>query len=234
MVFNPSEIKKTVKNSTTNNVNARGNSMPMMKLQGVAAIVESLEDSSPEDAFDLIKTVERESRREFGTRTIEFYSRPELIQSILNIGNKYYADEKILEYVVRILKTITERCPVLAQEQEQISDIHDPRTQGMYDFLFSLKDSANKKIKMLVAYSIPFFPQFDTYEKKWEYILAIPKIAPKEDSMNRFRLIVNNKLETMPDEIKGMVVDIFQEFIQKRELHDYTRRLYLDAIKTLR
>ena len=208
--------------------------MPTMELKEVAAIVEILENSYPADALNLVKAVERESRREFGTKNVEFYSRPAFIHSMINIGNTYITDEEVLEYVIRILITITERCPLLAQEQEKITDIYDPKTQGMYDFLFSLKDSTNKKIKKLVAYSIPFFSQFSTYEQKWEYIISITRIAPKEESMNRFRLIIENMIDEIPDVIKDVIIDSVQNFMQTRQLHNYTRQLYIDMIAKLR
>ena len=208
--------------------------MPMMKLQEVAAMVEILENINPTDALNLVKAVERESRREFGTKNVEFYSRPSFIHSMINIGNTYIADVEVLEYVVRILITITERCPVLAQEQERISDMYDPKTQDMYDFLFSLKDSSNKKIKKLVAYSIPFFSQFNTYEKKWEYIISISRIAPREESMNKLRLIIEHMNDVVPDDIKDVIIDSVQNFMQTRQLHNYTRQLYIDMIAKLR
>jgi len=205
----------------------------MMKLQEVASIVETLESSNPIDALGLVKSVERESRREFGARNIEFYSRPKFISSMVNVGKKYIADEIILEYIVRIIKTISERCPVDIQENQKVSVIHDPRTLCIYEFLFGLKYSTNKKIRMLVAHTIPFFPQFDEYEKRWEYILAIPKIAPKDDSMRRFRWIIEQRIAEVPDELKGVVIDMFQKFLDTHRLDIDTRQRYVDLIEKL-
>ena len=207
--------------------------MPMRNLHEVSAIIESLEKSNPSNAYNLIKTVEKESRCEFGANNVEFYSRPKLIQSLINIGNKYVSDEKILEHVVRILKTITERCPVEMQENKKVSEIHDPRTQGMYEFLFDLRDSTNKKIEMLIAYTIPFFFQFDAYEKKWEYIFAIPRIVPKQESMNRFRMIIEHNIGNIPSEVKNGIIDLVQNFLQSRDWHSDTHQQYTEMLKKL-
>ena len=207
--------------------------MPRIELQEVSAIVESLEISKPTNAFDLIKIVERESRREFGAKSVEFFSRPRFIQSMLNIGAKYAVDGKILEYSIRTLTMIALRCSVDLQKSQNISDIHDPRTQSMYEFLFRYKDSANKTIKKLVAYSIPYFPQFEEYEAKWEYILLIPKIAPQKDSMNEFREIIEKKITEVPDNLKGVIVEMFQNFIKKHELHFHTQQQYISVIEQL-
>jgi hypothetical protein len=208
--------------------------MPSVELQEVSSIVESLEKSNPTDAYDLIKTVEKESRRELGTQSIEFFSRSELIQSLVNIGGKYITEEAILEYVVRTLKTIAERCPINLQENQRVSVIHDPRTQEMYEFLFNLKDSTNKKIKMLVAYTIPFFPQFDEYKNKWEYILSIPRFSPKKESMNRFRMIIEYKIGEIPNAIKDEIVVLVNDFLESRDWHKYTRQLFIEMLEKLR
>ena len=226
-----------MQNSTTIECGKRSDiQMPCIKRYGEELLeaVELLESSNPEDAFSLIKKIEKESRGELGTGSIEFFSRPQFIQSIINIGHKYTADEKVLEYVIRVLKTITERCGKEIQENQEVKEIHEVKTQNVYDFLFKHKDSVNKKIKMLVAYAIPFFPQFDNYEEKWEYIMLTPRIAPKEKSIQVLRWIIESRIGDVPKELRKELIDIFQDNMNKQIIHPVYFHRYLALIEQLK
>jgi len=166
-------------------------------------------------------------------QSTKFFSRANFIQRLLNIGYKYTTDEKILEQVIRSLKTISERCDIKAQALNNISEINEVKTQSLYDFLFGYKDSENKTIKRLVAYALPSFPQFDAYEQKWEYLLSMPKIAPRKDSMDMFRWIIKERINEIPDDIKVKVINLLQSFVDKNDLHKYTFTEYSDVIKQL-
>ena len=166
--------------------------------------MELLEHSvTSEDALILIKKIEKETRAEFGVDPRKFFSKSDVVQRLINIGKQYASDEKALEKVIAALVTISERC--------------DIKPQNIYDFLFDYIDSPNKKIKMSVANALPFFPQFNSYEKKWEYILSIPKLTPKRDSMDVFRWVIQYKIADVPHELKSTIIDIFKNVLKKRD-----------------
>jgi len=202
----------------------------------ISEILDLLEHSEPEMPLSLIKEVESESRKDFGVHSIEFFSKPCFVQQLINIGNKYTKNETVLEQVVRIMKTISERCSVDSQKNQRVSTVFEVKTQALYNFLFSQKDSKNKKIKTLIAYTIPFFPQFDDYEQRWEYILSIPKITPKKQSQLVFRWIIEKNIHVIPNGLKDTIIRVFQDFIEKEDLESIditTHKIYVNLIKNL-
>lgn len=200
--------------------------------EGLLKILELLENSNQEDVFSLIKKIEKESRGELGVESVKFFSRPDFIQSLINIGNKYVLDEKVLEYVIRTITTISKRCSLEMQKSQGV-EIFELKNQNTYDFLFKHKDSSNKKIKTLILYTIPFFPQFDMYSQKWGYILSIPETSPKRDSMIVFRWIIEYRIAEIPSNLKDLVIDIFKKFIKKQDLDIDTHQSYINVIKKL-
>jgi len=182
-------------------------------------IAELLENSNPEEPLVLIKKIEKASRGEFGNEPIKFFSNPIFIQKLLNIGEKYVSEKAVLAQVIAALGMISERCEI--------------KPQNMYEFFLSNISSTDKKIKKQVAYAIPFFPQFDGYENKWEFILTIPKITPTKDSMRVFRWIIERNLDVIPENLKGRISGILDDFIQRRDLDIDMHKRYTDVIERL-
>ena len=187
--------------------------------QELLNLTEILEKSNPEEPLVLIKKIEKASRGEFGNEPIKFFSNPTYIQKLMNIGRKYASENDVLVQVLATLRKISERCRI--------------KPQNMYEFFLSNIDSTDKKIKKQVAYAIPFFPQFDEYENKWGFILTIPKIAPKKDSMRVFRWIIESNCDVIPEDLKGEISRILVDFIRKRDLDIDTHRRYTDVIDKL-
>ena len=182
--------------------------------------VELLTNSTPDDALGLIKKISKGSRGEFGVEPKAFFSNSDFIHKLLNIGTKYVSDEKIVEEVLLTLSLIVKRC--------------DIKPQNIYDFLFAHIGTPNKKCQRHIAYALPFFPQFDEYEKKWEYILSIPKIPPKKDMISVFRWVIEHNEPNIPDHIKGLVISILENFINSNTLVSTTHNLYAVLIDKLK
>ncbi|MED0673934.1 hypothetical protein P4S95_27755 [Aneurinibacillus aneurinilyticus] len=181
-------------------------------------IINDLE-ALPENALSLIKKVYKETCAEIGVDRISFFSNPSMMEKLITIAYNYEADEKILELFVRTLVMISERFKV--------------NTQSLYSFLMRHAESKNKRIKFVVATRIVFLPQFDNYENKWEYILSIPKIPPKKDSMRVLRLVIKHRIDEVPDELKKEVINVMRKFLDKENLVVDTHNLFLDIIEQL-
>ncbi|MCI1693462.1 hypothetical protein [Aneurinibacillus aneurinilyticus] len=181
-------------------------------------IINDLE-ALPENALSLIKKVYKETCAEIGVDRISFFSNPSMMEKLIKIAYNYEADEKNLELFVRTLVMISERFKV--------------NTQSLYSFLMRHAESKNKRIKFVVATRIVFLPQFDNYENKWEYILSIPKIPPKKDSMRVFRLVIKHRIDEVPDELKKEVINVMRKFLDKENLVVDTHNLFLDIIEQL-
>ncbi|MGY3188086.1 hypothetical protein [Lysinibacillus sp. TE18511] len=184
----------------------------------ILRIIKDLE-ALPENALSVVKKVYKETCAEIGVDRITFFSNPAVLEKLIEIAYKYETDEKILELFVRTLVMISERFKV--------------NTQSLYSFLMRHAGSKNKWIKFVVASRVAFLPQFDNYENKWVYILSIPKIPPKKDSMRIFRLVIKQSIDEVPDDLKEEVINIMRKFIDKENLVEDTHNLFLDIIEQL-
>ncbi|GAB0170612.1 hypothetical protein LSPCS325_40490 [Lysinibacillus sp. CTST325] len=176
-------------------------------------------ETTPLNAFSLIKKIERETRQEIGIVSEAFFSNPIVMEKLIKIAYNYETDEKILELFVRTLVMISERFKV--------------NTQCLYSFLMRHAESKNKWINFVVATRLGFLPQFDNYENKWGYILSIPKIPPKRDSMRVFRLVIKQRIDEVPDELKKEIIIVMRKFLDKENLVVDTHNLFLDIIEQL-
>lgn len=184
----------------------------------ILSIINDLE-GLPENALYLMKKLYKETCAEIGVERMDFFSKTSVMEKLIEIAYKYETDEKILELFVRTLVMISERYKV--------------NTQGLYSFLMRHADSKNKWIKFVVASRVALLPQFDNFGHKWGYILSIPKIPPKKDSMRVFRLIINHRIDEVPDELKEEVINVMRKFIDKENLVIDTHNLFLDTIEQL-
>ncbi|MEK4424961.1 hypothetical protein [Solibacillus sp. FSL K6-1523] len=183
-------------------------------------IIGELETTSLTNVLPLIKKVEREVRQEIGIDSKAFFLNPTITKRLIKIGQKYNDNDKILEEAIRTVTTISVR--------------FDVKTQNVYDFLISYIESKNNKIKLVLASCVPLLPQFDYYEKKWDYVLSIPTIPPKKESMDIFRRVIKRKIDEVPSEQKENIITIMENFTNKENLHSVVREYYIEVIEQLR
>ena len=192
----------------------------MKYAEEMLGIIEELETTSLTNALPLIKKIERETRQEIGIVSEAFFSNPTITERLIIIGQKYNDNDKILEEVIRTVTTISERFGV--------------KTQIVYDFLISHIESKNNKIKFEIASCVPLLPQFDHYDKKWEYILSIPKIPPKKYSIDIFQRVIKRRIAEVPNDLKENIIVIIGNFINTKDLHSVVREYYEEIIEQLR
>ena len=83
-----------------------------------------------------------------------------------------------------------------------------------YEYLFGNRNHKNKKIRYEIAYGLHEYPAFQSeWEGKWEYILSIPKLAPKKFSKDSFVWSVYKNRMTMPDEWKSKVAEEVEKIL---------------------
>ena len=157
---------------------------------------------SADEALSISKRLDKAVRAEWGVCAIVFFRLPFVINFIVEIGNRFGENDKILENVIAILHFVVNR-PSKA------------KTLTIYEFMFRHKEHTHKRIRRLIADTIPFFTEFNDYNEKWEYIMAIPKIAPKRDSINIFRWVIEDKLEQIPSKLKPQIIAVFDKYIAK-------------------
>jgi len=161
---------------------------------------------STDEALSISKRLDKAVHAEWGVCATVFFRLPFVINFIVEIGNRFVENDKILENVIAVLHFVVSR-PSKA------------KMLTIYEFMFRHKEHAHKRIRRLIANTIPFFTEFDAYNEKWEYITAIPKIAPKRDSINIFRWVLEDKVEQIPSELKPEIIAVFDKYIEKFNLY---------------
>ncbi len=100
-------------------------------------------------------------------------------------------------------------------------------------FNYLVDTSANRKVNFYVALHIRVFPQYETWSKKWEYLLSVPDIAPKKKAFVVFYDTVKQLLEKhdiMPLEVKQEVIKKIQARLEDRDLHPFLKDDYLATL----
>lgn len=142
----------------------------------------------------------------------------ELAKALLEIGDKYNNNSKILIEIVSSINNMNKRYGL------EITD-------DIFQFLITL--TKNKKVNFYVSIFITELSQFESYNYKWDYIMSIPNIAPKEKSINTFYRIINDNINKLPDDYKTDAIKIFEKALHNSNLHETTINKYLKIIAEL-
>ena len=102
----------------------------------------------------------------------------------------------------------------------------------VFKFLISLKKGNN--VRLYAAILIIQLPLFETYENKGIYILSISKIAPRRKSISVFYTAVWNNKDMIPIQYIEKIIVVFQEAIEKYNLHPTTVDKYNKLIDLIR
>lgn len=109
----------------------------------------------------------------------------------------------------------------------------NPSSEIFNLFVEATKD---KKVNYYVSLNISSFPQFSTWEDKWEYLLSMPLISPKKKSIVNFHGEVKKLLssnEHIPSDILKKIIETLKSQISSNELSEYSRVDYLKTISLL-
>ena len=154
------------------------------------------------EALAITTQLEKDVRGEFGISPRAFFGLSALAQFAVDVENRFGENAKILENVISIL-------------HHSLTRAQNPETALIYGFMFKLKDTKIKRGKWLIADTLCSLPEFENYDKKWEYIMSIPKIAPYRTSINIFRWTLEKRVKQIPDELKPQIIAVFDKFIAK-------------------
>ena len=107
-------------------------------------------------------------------------------------------------------------------------------TRNIYNICLKLVNAKNKNLKYWVASCITGLPEFQNYEKKWEYILSVPSFSPKEYSFVIFNRFVYNNFSTVPNEYRSKFIDTIKKFISDYpELYKANPKIYDETLSKL-
>lgn len=165
----------------------------------------------------LICDFEKMPRKECSIFYDVFFNDTELVGKLIEIARFYEDDDKIIINVISSLGNMFVRYKLYPSEE-------------LYNLFFNLKNK--RKVNYYVSLFIFRFPQFMSYKFKWDYILSVPDISPKEKSKRNFYSIVNNIVslgDTIPAEYKKKIINLLEMFSKESMYSDE----YIDLINRL-
>lgn len=168
---------------------------------------------------NLIKKFGRQiARSELSTLKKELLSDEFVANTLVKIAQKYKGNNKILIEVISCIGNMFSRYDLTI-------------TSEIFQFL--LEQTKDKKVNFYVSIFITEVPHFKNHKNRWDYVMSIPKIAPKDKSMNTFYRVINDNLSEIPQELKEKVADVFRSFIKENDLHSSTVQNYTQLMDKL-
>lgn len=172
------------------------------------------------EAKELSKMFLKEASCEYTNFRKEFFSKHDVIQHIIFLGQNNNHDSIVLRNVILSLG--------------HIARIYHLYFDLSYNFIFQYIEDTDKNIKLAVARFITIFPQFENYKYKWDYILSIPNIPPQKISREYFITCINRESKkNIPIKYINQIVNIIKGFVGKYSLDKDTQIMYDNLIKTI-
>jgi hypothetical protein len=169
----------------------------------------------------LMEEFEKIPREEFSSFYTPILTDKSLIENIIEIGEAFQANSNISINVISSLGNIVWRYKL------------NPSAK-IFDFF--KKATKNKKVNYYVSLYIASFPQYRTWEDKWNYLLSMPEITPKKKSMVNFHTEVKKILSSkddIPSEVIKKIITILNSYIHSELLSNYSKGDYLNTINLL-
>lgn len=169
--------------------------------------------------LNLLKTIEKETRKESNIYRESFFSEPSFYRDIIGIGEKYIDSNSIVEQILWILGQICWR--------------YNIQDDSIFEFFIEQIKNPNKKVLLALESGIIFMPQFESFAKKWDFILKMPTIPPKNESVRLFRIAIDKNASNIPEEFKSKIIQVLNNFISTKELDIDTLNLYKSTMSKI-
>lgn len=174
----------------------------------VKPLVNDWVNSSEKEIEGLSKKFGNVARDEYSKLHSYIFSDKDIAEALLKIANNNVSNHKILIEIVSSINQMHARYNLII-------------TNDIFNFL--INQTKNKKVAFYISIFITNLVQFKKYQNRWEYILSIPKISPKNKSINTFYRVINDNLEEILEKDKSEVVSIFKDHIKNNPgLHSTT------------
>lgn len=184
----------------------------------IIPLLNNWNDLNEKELEILLKKFGKICRDETSLLRKELLSNDSLASVLLKIVAKYNDNTKIIIEIVSSINNMYARYNLKI-------------TNDIFNALLELTN--NKKVNFYVSIFITKLPQFQILESKWDYILSIPKIAPRKKSINTFYRVINDTINNIPNEHRENIVKVFRLFLDNNSLHESTVEKYSIIIEKL-
>lgn len=138
--------------------------------------------------------------------------------------NSFIQDNKVINKIIKLAHIHTD-CALLADIISALGNMvvryKISATDELYDLFFNLRE--NNHARYYIPLFIFHFPQFKNDDKKWNYILTIPRIPPKKKSEKNFFTIIEYITlsgEKIPDHYIEEIINILKKMASKSMYND--------------
>lgn len=174
------------------------------ELESVVSQLNSWTSAQGRDSLAiLISRFEQFSRVERSEPFKVFLSNSEFSDKLLELAKSNRDDVGVVINVVSALGNMIDRYGL-------------PQSDSIFDFFVELIEE--KKIAYYVSIFITKFPQFENLSFRWDYVVSIPRIAPRSDSAKNFYAEIRRMMkngEAIPPEYRDKIVAILDDFSSK-------------------
>ncbi|WP_205822181.1 hypothetical protein [Burkholderia sp. Ac-20349] len=214
-MLSQNEVDRRLSKANVKSVDARGSVKGMhAKNSGLRSRVPELEsvvnqlngwtsEQGRESLAILISRLERFSRMERSDPFKEFLSNSEFSIKLLGFAKDGCDDVGVVINVISALGNMIDRYGLLPSD-------------SIFDFFVDLMNE--KRVAYHISIFITKFPQFKRLPSRWDYVVSIPRIAPRSDSAKNFCAEIKRAIkcgEVIPPEYRDKVVAILDDFSSK-------------------
>lgn len=197
-------------------------------MQQKIKILEDLRDKlylwksyNEEDLEKITSAFERFPRKEFSTFYIPILTDAILAEHLVAIGKTFSTNTCMLINIISSIGNMVWRYKLYPSDKV---------------FNFFKESTTLKKVNYYVSLNISSFPQYSSWEERWDYLISIPNISPKKKSIVNFHTEVKKMLSAkgiIPFQVAEKIVIILKNHINTGELSDYSIEDYLNTIHAL-
>ena len=174
-----------------------------------------------ENLEKIVSEFEKFPRKEFSISYIPMLTDSLLAEHLITIGKTFPANTHMLINIISSIGNMVGRYKLYP-------------TDKVFDFF--KEATTHKKVNYYVSLNISSFPQYTSWEERWDYLISIPNISPKKKSIVNFHTEVKKMLSAkgiIPFQVAEKIVIILKNHINTGELSDYSIEDYLNTIHAL-
>lgn len=174
-----------------------------------------------EDLEKIMSAFEKFPRREFSTFYIPILTDAILAEHLVAIGKIFLTNTHMLINIISSIGNMVWRYKLYPSDKV---------------FNFFKEATTHKKVNYYVSLNISSFPQYSSWEGRWDYLISIPNISPKRKTIKNFYTEVKKILSTkekIPFQVTKELLTILKNHINTTKMSDYLIENYLNTINKL-
>ena len=174
-----------------------------------------------EDLEKIMSAFEKFPRKEFSTFYIPILTNTLLAEHLVAIGKIFLTNTHMLINIISSIGNMVWRYKLYPSDKV---------------FNFFKETTTHKKVNYYVSLNISSFPQYSSWEGRWDYLISIPNISPKKKSIVNFHTEVKKILSTkekIPPQVTKELLTILKNHINTTKMSDYLIENYSNTIRKL-